>query len=162
MKKLVFATLSIILLSSSTIAQAPQLYAELGGPGIASLNFDSRFSKKESGIGGRVGFGGFAFDGASILFVPLGINYLIGKEGTKNFFELGAGATIVSASDNSGTGTDTENRFNSTFGHLTLGYRYQPVGNGVTFRVAINPLIGFESGTFWPLYGGVSVGYKFK
>lgn len=161
MKKLVFATLIILSLSASAVAQAPQIYAELGGPGVASLNFDSRFSNKESGIGGRAGFGGFAFEGASILFVPLGINYLIGKDGTKNFFELGAGATIVSASDNTGT-TNSENRFNNTFGHLTLGYRYQPVGNGVTFRVAINPLIGFESGTFWPLYGGVSVGYKFK
>lgn len=160
MKKLTFATLFVVLLSSSAIAQAPQLYAELGGPGVASLNFDSRFAKKESGIGGRVGFGGFAIEGTSVLFVPLGINYLIGKEGTKNFFELGAGATIVTASDNE---TDTgEDRFTSTFGHLTFGYRYQPVGNGVTFRVAINPLIFFENAGFWPLYGGVSVGYKFK
>ena len=161
MKKLTFVTLLVVLLSSSAIAQAPQLYAELGGPGVASLNFDSRFAKKESGIGGRVGFGGFAIEGTSILFVPLGINYLIGKEGTKNFFELGAGATIVTASDN-GIDNTGEDRFTSTFGHLTFGYRYQPVGSGVTFRVAINPLISFESAGFWPLYGGVSVGYKFK
>jgi hypothetical protein len=161
MKKLVFASLFVVLLSSSAVAQAPQLYAELGGPGVASLNFDSRFTKKESGIGGRVGFGGFTINGTGILFVPVGINYLLGKEGTKNFFELGAGATFVSVTDNGSNG-DPDSRFNSTFGHLTLGYRYQPVGSGVTFRVAINPIIGFESGTFWPLYGGVSVGYKFK
>lgn len=158
MKKVTFATLFAVLISSSALAQAPQLYGELGGPGLASINFDSRFTKKESGIGGRIGFGGFSIDGTGILFVPAAVNYLFGKEGSKNFFELGAGVTYVNGTSD----VDTDNNFGNAFGHLNLGYRYQPVGDGVTFRVAINPLIFFKEGVFWPLYGGISVGYKFK
>jgi len=32
---------------------------ELGGPGLASFNFDMRFSPREDGFGGSIGFGGF-------------------------------------------------------------------------------------------------------
>jgi len=82
----------LILISASySHAQAPQVYAELGGPSVAGINFDSRFSKKENGIGGRIGFGGFSIDGSGVLFIPVGINYLIGKPESKNYLELGAG-----------------------------------------------------------------------
>ncbi len=161
MKKLTFATLFVILISSSAIAQAPQLYAELGGPSLAGLNFDSRFTKSEKGIGGRIGIGGFSIDGTGLLFVPAGLNYLVGKDGTKNFLELGAGVTYVKATVD-GESADPDNNLSNTFGHLTLGYRYQPIGSGVTFRVSINPIIAFKEGVFWPFYGGFSVGYKFK
>lgn len=161
MKKLTFATLFVVFISSSAIAQAPQLYVELFGPSVFGINFDSRFAKKENGLGGRVGIGGFSIDGEGFLFVPFGLNYLVGKDGTKNFLEIGAGATYVSYLSD-GVEGDPDGRLADTFGHLTMGYRYQPIGNGVTFRVSINPIIDFKSGTFWPLYGGVSVGYKFK
>lgn len=162
MKKTLLCIASFIFLTASNLkAQAPQLYAEFGGPSVAGINFDTRFSKKENGIGGRIGFGGFMIDGSGVLFVPVGINYLVGKPATKNFLELGMNLTYVSAKDNGGE-ADTENRLADTWGSLTFGYRYQPKEPGVTFRVSVNPIISFKDAVLWPFYGGVSVGYKFK
>ncbi len=134
---------------------AKSMYFELGGPGLASLNFDTRFSARQDGLGGRIGFGGFALDGSGVVFIPVGLNYLIGKE-TKNYFELGAGITPIIAS---GDFTSDGGTFTSTFGHLNFGYRYQPQAAGFTFRAFITPIFG-EFG-FVPYYGGVSFGYKF-
>lgn len=154
MKKFI-CTLSLVLICSASVFSqtAMSLYVEGGGPGIASLNFDTRFSKKQDGIGGRIGFGGFMVNGTGAVFIPAGITYLIGKD-QKNYFEIGAGATYVNAGNNY-----TSEFFSSTFGHINLGYRYQPKENGIIFRAAINPIFG--EGFFWPYYGGLSVGYKF-
>lgn len=161
MKKLFFTTLIILFITGTNIAQAPQIYAELGGPSVAGLNFDSRFSKKEGGFGGRIGVGGFAIDGTGLFFLPVGINYLIGKDGTKNYLEIGANITYVHATYG-GQSVDPDNNISNTFGTLTLGYRYQPIGSGVSFRASVNPIIAFKEGVFWPFYGGFSVGYKIK
>ncbi len=146
------------ILSSGANAQtaAKTIYAELGGPGLASLNYDMRFQKKEDGLGFRVGFGGFSIDGESLVLVPAGLNYIISKDG-KNYFEVGAGATFVNANSNNGFNDDGP--FNTTFGHLNIGYRLQPRNGGFLFRAAINPIFG--NGVFFPYYGGVSFGYKF-
>lgn len=134
---------------------AKSMYFELGGPGLASINFDTRFGPREGGLGGRIGFGGFSIDGSSVVFVPVGLNYLIGKE-TKHYFELGGGVTPIIAS---GDFTNDGSTFTSTFGHLNFGYRLQPQKSGFTFRAFITPIFG-EFG-FLPYYGGVSFGYKF-
>ena len=161
MKKVFTNIILMFIVVNSSIAQAPQLYAELGGPSVAGLNFDTRFSKKENGIGGRIGFGGFLIDRSGLLFIPVGINYLVGKPDSKNFLELGLNLSYVSATEN-GDEADTDNNLSDTWGSLTLGYRYQPIGPGVTFRASVNPFFAFKNGVFWPLYGGVSIGYKFK
>lgn len=155
--------LSFILFSANVIfAQAPQVYFELGGPGLASFNFDTRFTKKDNGIGGRVGVGGFSlrydnFNGgterSTVVFIPVGVNYLIGKN-TKNYFEIGGGVTPVITNSTNSDGT-----FSTTFGHVNFGYRMQPQNSGFTFRAFITPVFG-EFG-FLPYYGGVSFGYKF-
>jgi hypothetical protein len=153
-KLLLFVAFIAVIQTLATAQSAKSVYAELGGPGLASFNFDTRFSGKEDGIGGRIGFGGLAIDGSGVLFIPIGINYLLGKD-QKNYFELGAGVTPVFA-----TGDITSNgNFNTTFGHLLIGYRLQPKEGGFTFRAFINPVFG--QGTFIPYYGGVSFGYKF-
>lgn len=161
MKKILTIAVVMLVVASNSIAQAPQLFAELGGPSVAGLNFDTRFSKKDNGIGGRIGFGGFSIDGSGVLFVPVGINYLVGKPESKNFLELGVNLTYVSATDE-GEEADTDNNLADTWGSLTLGYRYQPKGSGVTFRASVNPVISFKNEVLWPFYGGISVGYKFK
>src|SRR5258706_10942670 len=98
MRKLLILFLSFIVISINARSQAAKsIYAELGGPGLASINFDTRFGNSESGIGGRVGIGGFSTNGSTLLLFPIGLNYLIGGD-TKNYFEVGAGVTIVSAS----------------------------------------------------------------
>lgn len=155
-----FFLLVMLLISGSAILKAQKtaaksMYFELGGPGLASINFDSRFSARQDGLGGRIGFGGFSVDGSGVVFIPVGLNYLIGKE-TKHYFELGAGVTPIIVS---GDFTSNSETFTSTFGHLNFGYRYQPITSGFTFRAFITPIFG-EFG-FLPYYGGVSFGYKF-
>lgn len=150
MKKLTVAFFGFIILSNSSFAQS--FYAELGGPGLASLNFDTRFSKTNGGFGGRAGIGGFSLDGSGVIFIPVGLNYLLGKD-DRSFFELGAGVTPVF------TTGDASGDFSETFGHVILGYRMQPADGGFTFRAFVSPVFG--SGFFIPYYGGVSFGYKF-
>ncbi|HMO32573.1 MAG TPA: hypothetical protein PKE63_05225 [Lacibacter sp.] len=163
MKKVLLLMAIVLFTATSGHAQAAKsVFLELGGPGLASINFDTRFTNKQDGIGARVGIGGFSFNynlgtsgRSSVVFIPLGLNYLLGKN-TANFFELGAGYTQVITSNRTSSGSEN---FRSSFGHLNFGYRYQPKESGVTFRVAINPVFGNFG--FIPTYGGVSVGYKF-
>jgi hypothetical protein len=152
MKKIFITLFTVIAFAKISTAQV--VYFELGGPGLASFNFDTRFSKgANDGFGGRVGIGGFSIDGSGIVFVPVGVNYLIGKD-SRNYFELGGGVTPVFS-----TGNLVGDNFSSTFGHLIFGYRMQPKEGGFTFRAFVNPVFG--KGFFIPYYGGVSFGYKF-
>jgi hypothetical protein len=132
---------------------AKAAYVEIGGPGLASANFDMRFANKEDGAGFRLGVGGFSVNGVSIVTVPLGLNYLIGKD-KKNYFEVGAGFTYVSAKSNTGSKT-----FKSSFGNVTLGYRLAPARGGFFFKAELTPVFG--DGFFIPYYGGLGFGYKF-
>ena len=145
--------LSSTYLNAQTAAKA--IYVEIGGPGLASVNYDMRLQKKEDGIGFRVGLGGFSIDGESIVFFPLGLTYLLGKD-ERNYFELGGGATIVSYS---GSNIQPSDKFNTTFGHLYFGYRMQPKNGGFLFRAGITPI--FNKSGFIPYYAGISFGYKF-
>ena len=163
MRKLQIYSLAILLslFSTSSFAQkaAKSVYFELGGPGLASFNYDMRLMKKEDGLGFRVGVGGFKLDGTSSLFVPVGVNYLLGKD-ERNYFEIGTGITFVSVKDEyNDPYYDYDSEFESTFGHLFFGYRLQPKNGGFLFRAGLNPVFG--KGYFIPYYAGVSFGYKF-
>lgn len=153
MKKLLALLIMSLCISNLAKSQAA-VFFELGGPGLASFNFDTRFTGRNDGIGGRIGVGGFSIDDEGAVFVPIGLNYLIGKE-TKHFFEVGAGFTYV----NYISDVDNDGILTSSFGHLTFGYRLQPRTNGFSFRAAIVPV--FNKHGFLPYYGGVSFGYKF-
>ena len=147
---------------STSSGPAKAAFFEIGGPGLASINYDMRF-KGEDGMGARIGFGGFSLgtsgDRQTAIFIPLGLNVIKSKDG-KNYLEFGGGVTpvIVKSTSNNGSVTTSDN-FSSTFGHLDIGYRLQPKDGGFFFRAAINPVFG--RGFFWPYYGGVSFGYKF-
>ncbi|CAN5143362.1 hypothetical protein BH11BAC5_BH11BAC5_10500 [soil metagenome] len=151
-------TILFLFISISASAQSPgkSMYFELGGPGFASVNYDMRFQKTQDGLGFRVGVGGFSIDGEGALFVPVGLNYLIGKE-TKHYFEIGGGATFVNATDFSIGSDNSDNT--AVFGFTSFGYRYQPAANGFVFRAAMVPIFG--KGFFIPYYAGISFGYKF-
>jgi len=157
MRHVFFAVLVLLITSGLCHGQtaAKSIYFELGGPGLASFNFDTRFTKKEDGIGGRIGVGGFSIDGESLLTVPVGLNYILGKD-ERHYFELGAGATFVNYNSKY---FDEEGTFESTFGHLTFGYRLQPKDGGFLFRAAIVPV--FNKDGFIPYYAGIAFGYKF-
>jgi hypothetical protein len=161
MKQLISIIILNVFFCIYATAQTPAkaIFFELGGPGVASINYDMRFTKSEKGIGGRVGIGGFSLgtsgDRVSAIFIPLGVNYLLGKD-EKHYFELGGGVTPVFIKDDFSSNSET---FKSTFGHLNFGYRLQPKEGGFFFRASINPVFG--KGFFTPYYGGVSFGYKF-
>jgi hypothetical protein len=53
-KIITFLILSLSLSEITSAQTAMAVYFEGGGPGIASFNFDTRFSGKRGGIGGRV------------------------------------------------------------------------------------------------------------
>jgi hypothetical protein len=156
--------LLVLTLTGITYAALPQkaaksVYLEVLGPSGLAINYDTRFSKKQNGIGGRLGIGIIPFDDdgsdsrATVVTLPVGINYLFGK-GKKNYFEAGAGFTGVFTSFE-----EDDEKLTSSFGHVLLGYRYQPLQKGFTFRVFLSPV--FDSERFIPYYGGVSFGYKF-
>jgi hypothetical protein len=160
MKKYVVSVVAIVLAASVSKAQsAKAVFVELGGAGLASVNYDMRFTKKESGIGGRVGIGGFSLGSkdnrATAIFIPVGLNYIVGKD-ERHYFELGGGITSVILSDNITGGSQ---KFKSTFGHIDIGFRLQPKEGGFFFRAVVTPI--FSKDFFWPYYGGVSFGYKF-
>ncbi|WP_017256730.1 hypothetical protein [Pedobacter arcticus] len=135
--------------------RAQNVYVELGAQGlIMSANYDTRFSNKRNGIGGRVGIGAIGGDGDSFITVPVSLNYLLGDG--KNLFEVGLGATYASLSlDNDsffGNGGST------VIGTMAFMYRLQPVTSGFSFRGGFTPI--FTSDGFQP-YFGISLGYTF-
>jgi len=166
MKKIVLSFGFLIFISTLCMAQKPakSLFVELGGPGIASVNYDMRFQKKEDGLGFRVGVGGFSVRSdygyesvkTGMLTVPVGINYLLGRD-KKNYFEIGAGFTYVNLTEKSDAFEDDQ--FSTSFGHLHFGYRLQPEKGGFTFRAGITPV--FNGNGFIPYYASLSFGYKF-
>lgn len=136
------------------------VYAEIFGNGIIySFNYDQRFANRLDGLGFRAGISYIAIDGVSVSTIPLGLNYLLGKNG--KYFELGAGATYGIGVDRSNTfasGSD-ETTGDGFIGTMTLGYRSEPKDGGFLFRAALTPVFG--NGVFWPLFAGISFGYAF-
>lgn len=135
--------------------RAQNIYIELGAQGLLlTANYDTRFSNKRNGLGGRIGFGGIGGSGAGLITVPISLNYLLGNG--KNFFEIGLGATYahLSAHDDYffGDGGST------VVGTMAFMYRLQPIVSGFTFRGGLTPV--FSSSGFFPFYG-ISLGYTF-
>jgi hypothetical protein len=135
-------------ISNISNSNAKNVFFEIGGPGLASLNYDMRFNKTGEGLGFRAGIGGFP----GVLTLPLGLNYIASKD-NKHFFEFGAGYTVLSVKEQ---GSDM---FSNSFGHTTIGYRLQPKDGGFTFRATLNPL--FVGDGFFPFYAGIGFGWKF-
>jgi len=166
MKKQILISILILLLFNVAYAQksAKSIFFEIGGPGLASVNYDMRLQNKEDGIGFRVGVGGFSLrddfynssQRTGLLTIPVAVNYLLGKD-KRNYFEIGAGATYVSLTNEDEFSDDSQ--FSSSFGHLHFGYRLQPQNGGFTFRAGMTPI--FNSNGFIPYYVSLSFGYKF-
>ncbi|HMI05468.1 MAG TPA: hypothetical protein VK541_23470 [Pedobacter sp.] len=139
-----------------SVKRAQNIFVELGGQGLTfTANYDSRFTNRKDGLGGRAGIGYFALDGDKITTIPLSLNYLLGK-GNK-FFELGLGATYISTSGNSEV-LFNENESN-VIGTMSFFYRVQPEDGGFSFRAGLSPV--FSKDFFLPYYGGISFGYSF-
>jgi hypothetical protein len=141
---------------------------ELGGKALTySVNFDMRTERgRRNGWGVTAGLSvlGSNTPGQGIVFfVPFGGNYLFGKK--KDFFELGAGATYLfliggirldsNWLDNRWGASNDDTRI---FGTFTFGYRHIPLANGITWRLAFNPI--FIGSKLRPWFG-LGVGYQF-
>ncbi|RYY06350.1 MAG: hypothetical protein EOP43_06625 [Sphingobacteriaceae bacterium] len=140
---------------STVIKRAQNVYVELLGQGLLlTANYDTRFSNKRNGIGGRIGVGYIAGGGDNVATVPIGLNYLLGKG--RSFFEIGLGVTYLS-----GKLKDDifDEDFKSFVGTSSFSYRLQPVNSGFSFRGGLTPIFG--SGYFYPFYG-LSLGYTFS
>jgi len=157
-------------------------YSELFGPGyIFSINFDSRFmSNSRLGLGYRIGagfdihdfgvgvkhkseWGYYYYDKTvtkTVYTIPVGINYVFGRENFPANFEVGAGTTFY-------TRKVVIDHFDLYYtekagyftGHLSFMFRIAPVRGGFAFRIGFTPIIG-TSGDLYPM-GAVGFGYAF-
>jgi hypothetical protein len=148
------AALFFSLYNSNGYAQAKNAFLEIGGPGLLSFNYDQRFTKSQRGFGGRIGAGGYYVDGDVAVYIPVAVNYLVGKKEGKHFLELGAGATKVF-----GTPIDDDLDFSRPFTFVNIGYRYQPQTKGFLFRAVYSPVVGKSFSAVY--FIGLSFGYKF-
>ena len=151
---------------------------ELGGPGVLfSVNYDTRFKKQSFGWGGRIGvgfttsyrnnsyydpaLGGYVYVGegknVSALTVPVQLNYLFGKEGSKSALEVGGGATYVGRKAAFLNFEDRDGKA-SVYGNASFMYRRMPTNGGFSWRVGFTPLIG--DGFIQPS-AAASVGFNF-
>jgi hypothetical protein len=130
------------------------LYGEFlgNGPGL-SLNYDRRFNNdRNGGLGYRIGVGVGTWLEQPTL--PMAINYLLGNG--RNALEAGIGITPeVSLSK-----LDYYEKRFEAYGFLNLGYRFQPLRDGLLFRLTYAPEFDFND--FEPVWLGASIGYTFK
>jgi len=144
-------------LPSGDERRAQNVFVELGGQGLLfTANYDSRFSNRRDGLGGRIGIGYIASDGDNATTVPLSLNYLLGKG--KHFFEIGLGATLLATGGNEDT-FFFNNNSSKVIGTMSFAYRLQPVDSGFSLRVGLTPV--FNTSFFIPYFGGLSLGYTF-
>lgn len=180
MKKLSLTFFAAFMLLSEISLQAQSgtpdpyhkaIFAEAFGQGLqAGLHYDMRLERgRQDGPGFRLGIGGI-FTGTSdagagpvnsgVVGFPVGLNYLLGEK--RSAFEAGLGLMPLYASTDLISPVKpkivNDNGW-STSGFMNLGYRFQPVHNGFTFRLAWTPVIGSEG--FISRFG-ISAGYAFK
>ena len=135
---------------SSSNFSSNTIYVELGGAGgLYSVNYDHRISKE---IGFRLGFTAWSI----VTGFPVTLNYLVGSKG--HYLELGIGAVLGFTSFQNRSFVESALRVGQSVGTATIGYRYQPHGGGLLFRIAFTPL--FPPNHFYP-WGGISFGYAF-
>ncbi|MGB4400397.1 MAG: hypothetical protein WBJ10_13585, partial [Daejeonella sp.] len=141
------------------------LYVERRGSGISlTANYDMRLKKnRNDGLGFKAGIGnGRTYytpvtnnnisTRRTYISVPLGINYVIGNK--RHGLESGIGFTSQVALDDVEDGPG----FISTI-PLNIGYRFQPLKEGLIARVAWTPIIHKDG--FYGGWTGLSLGYSF-
>jgi hypothetical protein len=162
--QLYFSLLLLLPILIKAQAPAKNVYVELSGPGgFISANYDARLQKSDKGIGLRAGVGTL-FDAYSIGYtVPVGVNYLVGKD--KKFFEVGAGVSYYHFQVQNQDSWFNFKSGNFLAPYLAVGYRYQARPKGVSFRAGLcqflydfnlPAILGVPS-----LYPTVSLGYSF-
>ena len=162
-------TTSAIETLNENSRRAQSIYFELGGNGpLLSLNYDFRFTKSQKGLGMRLGLGYYKYDlifsSGSTFSIPIAINHLAGN--APHYFESGIGFTYINnTSKDFLSGILTPSSSVQSKGSAivpSIGYRYQPNGNGFLGRIVFSPLISLnkDGEPFLP-WAGVGLGYQF-
>lgn len=169
MRAFVFVILTLFYLTlraqinNGVILSQRTIFAELWGAAHPlGINYDSRFYEN-SRWGYRFGvaymknweeftlYDDLGIERISGMNIPMEINYLIGRKGTKNKLELGAGINIGFYNEEIGYQEDwdvnneviTDSRFMvGYFMFANVGYRLQP-RKGFLFRVGVTPIFDF-------------------
>lgn len=145
-------------------AHTQTVFVELVGSGLFySVNYDTRLTKRPDGLGIRAGLGtNFSHD-PFFLTLPVGLNYLLGKNG--NYLEMGAALTYLNVRDTNGFayfgyGDKSFNKDQTSllFETVNVGYRRQPLRGGPDLRIGLSPIFGEGISR---LSGYLSLGYSF-
>lgn len=154
------------------------VYVEgLGSSILVGASYDMRLNRGQmDGIGFRVGVGGLSASGydyesrssvdIGIVTFPLEFNNLVGSRRSSFISGVGLLPAYVSL-DADNISVDGElfdfegDGLTFAGGYLNIGYRFQPLTNGIMFQIAWNPMILRGSG-FDPLWFNVGLGFGFK
>jgi len=153
------------------------IYGDAGGASpVMSVNIDKRFTGSNQGIGFRAGLGlipaqtrvlgqfpHWEMEGNWKFTIPVAINYLLGHPQQSNFLELALQGTYIPKAtivDSwSSLNIEDERIVNRFMPSAFIGYRRNPVGQGIVFRLGYNPLVLDKEVVHW---FGASLGWKFK
>jgi hypothetical protein len=161
--KTTYSLIFFVLLSTLVNAQQDiktttnkTVYGEIGGPGILfSANFDTRFTRKPTGLGLRIGLGYAPAWSSSAVTVPMGINFLAGKN--KHYFEAEGGASFIHMFENQKDDLYSTDPQSEWIKYIYVGYRYKS-HDGFTARIGFCPLFGEGEVQPWM---SISVGCSF-
>jgi len=145
-------------LPSGSGERARSLFFELGGQGLQySVNYDTRFSERRKGFGGRFGLGYISLKGRDATTIPISINYLLGYG--RHFADFGLGATLL-LSNGLKPEMFESSPTKSIVYTTNISYRFQPIQKGLLMRAGVGPVFNNEFDLVF--YFGFSLGYTFK
>ena len=141
-------TLNQSLAAQEGVVTNKVAYVELGGAGVIwSVNLEGRFKDRERlGLGYRLGI--CYLD--DTIFLPVGVNYVFGKQNSAHTFVTGANVTFPI----------DKLVFDRPICFLNLMYRYMPVKEGISFHIAFTPY--FEKEHILFPWGTIGIGYTFS
>lgn len=143
------------------------IYLELGGNSILyGLNYERGFSRIANyTFAASIGYG-FSSSNLGVfsdIVVPFEIKMYNGI-GKKNHLEFGLGATYFYDTDRPDrveNGVKVPQTKHRAVNFIRLGYRYTS-NNGILLRVGFTPLVAVNAKPVVNLFGGISLGYRFK
>lgn len=148
--------------ADSVITALNQIYLELAGTGgYGSVNYERVILKRNNfGLTGRLGLSTYHFKDFEDkvnpdLIIPFSIH---GYYGRKSKIEIGFGQTIANIvhAEFPEFSIKRKTDFHT---HFCIGYRYQRINGGFTFRCVYTPIIEFNR--YFRHWAGCSVGYSF-
>ena len=145
-------------LPSGSGERVRNVFFELGGQGLQySVNYDTRFSDRRNGFGGRLGLGYFSLKGREATTIPISLNYLLGNG--QHFADFGLGATLL-LSNGSKPDMFESSPTRSLVYTTNISYRFQPIQKGLSLRAGVGPVFNYDFNLVF--YFGLSLGYTFK